>query len=141
VTGYQCDMGEWSQFFQAARARTTDLTPVHVKIGEYLLPHSRDNFLSGGGRETWTPLSPATLTPERRRYGTFPLLKTRALLASMTYVAERLYVDIGSRAKQARAQFFGVRSRNLPARSPFNFLAGVLEPIGDMYAAFILGVN
>lgn len=139
MSGYAVDMGEWSQFFQTARARINDLTPVHVKIGEYLLPHVRANFESQGGAEFWKELAPATRTPERLRYGTQPLLKTRALWRGLTYVAERVYVDVGSRAKQARAQFFG--TSRIPARNPFRFLAGVLEPIGDMYAAFVLGVH
>lgn len=141
MSGYTADVGEWSQFFQAARSRVQDLTPVHVKIGEYLLPHTRQNFETQGGAAYWAPLAPATRTPDRLRYGTSPLLKTRALFRSMTYVAERAYCDVGTHMAKARALFFGYPPRNLPARSPFHFLAGVLEPIGDMYAAFILGVH
>lgn len=141
MNGYACDVGEWSQFFQTARARVQDLTPVHVKIGEYLLPHTRQNFESQGGAVFWPALAPATRTPERLRYGTSPLLKTRELFRSMTYVAERAWCDVGTHMIKARALFYGVQARNLPPRSPFHFLSGVLEPIGDMYAAFILGVH
>ena len=118
-----------------------DLTPVHLKIGDYMLPHVRGNFESQGGASFWEPLKPSTRTPERLRYGTQPLIKTRELLRSMTYQAERAWLDLGTHMLKARALFYGVAARNLPARSPWNFLSGVLEPIGDMYAAFVLGVH
>lgn len=133
------DMSEWTRFFQTAGKRMGDLTPVHEEIGKHLVPHTRDNFRSSGGRDKWKPLSPNTLTAERRRYGTAPLLKTRDLYNSVTYMAERFFVDVGSNLKQARAQFFGWK--NIPARSPFAYMAGVLESVGNMYTAFIFGVR
>lgn len=131
------DMGAWTRYLQGAVARLRDLTPVHEKIGEYMVVETQDNFRTSGGREQWQPLAPATLTAQRRRYGTFPLMKTRRLMRGIRYDARKAFVDIGSDFRQARAQFFGYKY--IPARSPFKYLAGVLEPIGDMYTAFIFG--
>jgi hypothetical protein len=141
VNGYTADTSEWTQFFTQARSRVLDLTPVHLKIGDYMLPHVRNNFETEGGATFWARLAPSTRTQERLRYGLKPLLKTRELLRSMNYRAERAFLDLGTPLMKARALFYGNPARNLPARSPWNFLSGVLEPIGDMYAAFVLGVH
>lgn len=130
------DMSAWTRFLEGAVARTKDLTPVHVQIGEYLQGESRANFISQGGAKRWPELAQSTLTPARLKYGRYPLMKTRALMASMTYSAEREYCDVGSNAVQARAQFYGVDGK-IPARSPFNWRAGVMDAVGDMYTQFI----
>lgn len=135
------DMSQWSGFFHDALKRVGDLTPVHVKIGEYLVPEVQENFETNGGRVHWKALAPATLTKERLAYGKRPLVRTKALLHSITYDARQAFVDIGSRVPWARALFYGFEPGKIPARSPFEFYPRVLEPIGDMFVRFIMGVH
>ena len=70
-----------------------------------------------------------------------PLIFTGRLLRSMTYVAEREYVDVGTRLAYARRLFFGwTRTQpNTPARNPFLLAPGDQSEIVGIYQRHILG--
>ena len=138
---YSVDMDGWTRAMSGVQRRARDLTPVHEQIGDMLIDEVRDNFETSGGAEAWADLAPATLTPLRRLYGTRPLIKTRALLKSITKDARDAWVDVGSSMKQARRLFFGWDGSGprTPARSPFKFRDGVMDSIANMYLRFLYG--
>ncbi len=132
---FTSDMSGWSEWGRKAAERAKNLEPVHEVIGDLMVAEMRDNFQTGGGTEKWEPLKPSTLTPKRLTYGTRPLLKTLDLFNKLTKNVTGGYVDVGSALIKARTLFFG--HGPVPARSPFNWRAGVLERVNQMYAKYI----
>lgn len=138
MSGYRADVGAWSTWFQEARSRIKDLRPAQEAIGKYLVPEFQRHIDEGKG---FKALAATTLTPERLRYGTKPLLKTRRMRNAIRYVAGATYCDVGSGYQQSRALFFGYPERNIPARNPLFLTDENRSRIHDIYARHILGVQ
>lgn len=82
-------------------ARSTNMAPVMLDIGLYLMGVTLRNF-EAEGRPKWTPLKPSTIADRiRQGYGPGPMLqRTKALIRSLT-------------VKGAPFQVFQARPRSL----------------------------
>ncbi len=163
---YSIDMSGWTEPMRRMAAKARDLSDAHREIGELVLRRVRENFQSSGGHEKWAPLAESTLIARARgrtgggkvydrRYkkktltkramtimaNAKPLIFTARLLRSMTYVAVRDYVDIGTRIAYARRLFFGWNGHGpkTPARNPFGLAPGDQGQILAIYQRHIMG--
>ncbi|HLY95198.1 MAG TPA: hypothetical protein VKP14_10150 [Gaiellaceae bacterium] len=165
----QIDTSRWEAPLRDAARRAGDLTPVHRQIGELLTNVVHRNFDSNGNGR-WPDLSVSTLIARARgRTGTAKVFKqarkgveSRALTKhaqtiiegakaliwsgrlyrSITYLADRAFVEVGSNLKQAARLFFGsgpgVRPAT-PARNPFELLPGDEQTIMELYRIYLTG--
>ena len=142
MSGYSADVGAWSSWFQAAKARVTDLKPAHEAIGEYVKAEFQANLDGSKGVDgTFKPLAPATLTAKRLKYGSTPLVKTRKMRNGIRYVVGATFCDIGSGYRQSRRVMFGFPEGKTPARNPMFLTDSNKARINDIYARHIIGVH
>lgn len=132
---FDADVSDWLTAFSGFDERVKDATPVHETIGDFLIAEARGNIDTDGGATHWPPLSPATLkkTP---RPGDKMLVVSGDLRDSVTKDPQPDHVDVGSSLVYARTQFYG--RGNIPKRTPFAWLSGVMTRIGEMYIRWLV---
>jgi hypothetical protein len=145
--------------------RAEQLERPHRVIGDLLVGVTRRNMLASGGPVNWPELAPATLLARARGRsgrqkvfvkaskkqkgqqrimtkraqaiiaGAKPLIFSKRLFNSLTYLARRDAVLVGSNLVYASRQFLG--GGNVPARWPFGLTRGDRQEIRSIYSKWI----
>jgi phage gpG-like protein len=140
---------EAAEKFQAMGLRATHAQPAMLQIVE-IIRRAFDITMTSQGRRgggSWQQLKPETIRRKAKK-GLDPRIEfaTHALYESLTRTAagSRVVVDenhltIGSDLAYARAQHFGLPSKNVPARPLITIVEGDRKDIGRVILAHIVG--
>lgn len=133
---FDADTSDWLRAFANVEARIANATPAHEEIGDFLTAEAVGNIDRDGGAVRWPPLKPETLR-RHPRPGDKMLVVTGRLRGSMTKDVHPDYVDVGSSVEYARTQFYG--RRPVPKRTPFAWLSGTMQRVGEIYIRWLIG--